>query len=307
MAYPYNDVNLNNEVGVMKFDSTLGWIPKEGNYTFEKYHENGSQIIFDFMEDGRRITSSDGFESDREIIIVGGSYTQGWAISNNQTFAWKLQNKLKSIGIEVKNYGVGAYGTYQSLLMLERINKGLVNPPNLVIYGFFDHHDERNIASSDWMQAIYRDRKNLDTLKVPYVGLRSNGMLLRHNPEDLKPWYGRNKSSIIYFFEKLYLRFYLYKDRKEKEIITEKLILEMNKFVNENMNSKLLVAHLERWGYHDYRVFLNENKKINYLDCTNENINKPGWFVKGDGHPNEKMNEYWAKIIFNEIKDKYLY
>ena len=43
----------------------------------------------------------------------------GQAINDNETFAFKMQKKLDNY--EVKNYGSGGFGTYQSYLKLKQL------------------------------------------------------------------------------------------------------------------------------------------------------------------------------------------
>jgi hypothetical protein len=49
-----------------------------------------------------------------ELWIMGGSFTHGWAVNDWETFPWLLQEGLPEY--RVVNFGVGGYGTLQSLV-----------------------------------------------------------------------------------------------------------------------------------------------------------------------------------------------
>ena len=51
-------------------------------------------------------------------MVLGCSFVQGWALSDEETFAWKLQERF--VRARVLNFGTAGYGTTQSLLALER-------------------------------------------------------------------------------------------------------------------------------------------------------------------------------------------
>ena len=92
-----------------------------------------------FLPDGSRATGSSQDVDAESLILVGGSLTQGFAVSDHETFAWKLQQKHP--GVTVTKYGTGAYGTYQSLLTLEQVF-ARQETPALVLYGFYEGHTQ---------------------------------------------------------------------------------------------------------------------------------------------------------------------
>src|SRR5262249_14741076 len=56
-------------------------------------------------------TSSDDRE---EVWIFGCSFTHGWSVNDDETFAWLLQKRFPEYN--VVNFGVSGYGTVHSLL-----------------------------------------------------------------------------------------------------------------------------------------------------------------------------------------------
>ena len=81
-------------------DPVLGWRPRSGKYEYPGYVAGEPSIRLTFLEDGRRLSESPELTGQRGalasgarpvILLLGGSYTLGWAISDEETYAWKLQ------------------------------------------------------------------------------------------------------------------------------------------------------------------------------------------------------------------------
>ena len=162
-VYTHKDVN---EPTMHEPDPVLGWQNKAGSYLVPPYHPSGQAIQITLLENGQRRTGVNSTADAREeLVLVGDSLTQGWAISDHETYAWKLQKRFPFL--KVLNYGTGGYGSYQSLLMLERQLPGLTRP-KFVLYGFIDHHEIRNCAAGEWLQALssHSRRAHVD---VPFV------------------------------------------------------------------------------------------------------------------------------------------
>ena len=78
-------------------DSALGWKHKEGEYRFPAFSPLGKGVRMHFQGDGSRSTSERTGAGGDSIAIFGGSFTEGFAISDDQTFAWKLQERFPGI------------------------------------------------------------------------------------------------------------------------------------------------------------------------------------------------------------------
>ena len=114
-----------------KYHPILGWKPKEGVYDFPPYTKNGNYTKFTILKDGNRYSGKSTTNVKGDIIFIGGSFGQGWAVNDEETFSYLFQKKLSNF--KVKNYSVAGYGSFQSLLMLEEILKKNRNV-KLVIY-----------------------------------------------------------------------------------------------------------------------------------------------------------------------------
>ena len=92
----------------------LGWTNRPGA------HIDAPWWTATFWTDGSRPTRPDPATTARDVILVlGCSYTQGYGVGDADTFAWKLQQRFPRY--DVRNFGTGGYGTYQSLLRFRRM------------------------------------------------------------------------------------------------------------------------------------------------------------------------------------------
>jgi len=116
----------------VKFDSDLGWdnVPKINGM----HHGcKGKPWFFSFDEDTGRKTPTKTSNEDAQISLYGGSFTLGAEVNDNQTWQYYLEQLS---GENVKNYGVGGYGTDQALFKLERnLKRGLKTP--VIVIGIY--------------------------------------------------------------------------------------------------------------------------------------------------------------------------
>ncbi|MBF0194151.1 MAG: SGNH/GDSL hydrolase family protein, partial [Magnetococcales bacterium] len=85
---------------------------------------------------------------DREsVFIIGDSFTFGWGVNEEETFARVLDNKLKkkNLPIDVVNLGIAGYGTKQSYERLLEYSARL-GTPDILIYMFCPNDPIDNIT-----------------------------------------------------------------------------------------------------------------------------------------------------------------
>lgn len=283
-----------NEPTMNEPDPILGWRSKEGSYLVPPYDPSGAETQYSLLASGLRKTSpkqNDTRDSRPKLIVVGCSYTQGWAISDEETYPWKLQNHFTKY--EVLNYGNAGYSTYQSLLMLERVLPTAQNP-TVVMYGFSDKHEVRNVAAVEWVRklSMYSKRGHVN---VPYVSRTAEGVLIRHAPEAYPSFPLRESSSLVALAESAYAELRGKKRTDDMREVTQRLILEMRD-LTQRYGVKFVVVFLvvneEAKNY--YRKFLAENQ-ISMIDCSHQLTDE--MIVKGEGHPNGSMNAVWSACI----------
>jgi len=289
-----------NEPTMHEPDAILGWQNKAGSYTVPPYHPSGETIHITFLKNGRRRTGvNSSVNSAGELVLIGDSFTQGWAISDSETYAWKLQKKFPFF--HILNYGTGGYGSYQSLLMLERELPSLGHP-KFVLYGFIEHSEVRNAAPAWWLELLSRYSRR-SHVNVPFATFDAEKGMLRHPPERYVSLPFRESSAVVTLVENSYMRLKTRKRFVNKRLITEQILLSMNRVSKEN-NAIFVTVLLDgdRNFKEHYIKFLSENN-IQVIDCIYEITNEMR--VPGEGHPNDKMNTLWAKCISDALNDQF--
>jgi hypothetical protein len=285
-----------NEPLVNISDPVLGWAPKEGKHKFKPWAKEGKETQLTINKDKSRST---GFinENKKKIIFIGGSVTQGWAVNDNETFSFLIQKK--NTNYKVYNFGVGGYGGYQSLLLLEKIFKDK-NNIELVIYGFIPHHEIRNTAAGSWMYLLNFFSKR-GFISLPYGSVDKNDNLIKNKPIEYITLPFGKKSALVAKIEKRIMKVRsIFREKKQTEISLA-IIDEMNNLSLKN-NSKFALLILEE--FHDIRLnkyytFL-KDKNILLLKCPMSNDPKYG--VPGDGHPNELSHNEIGECINQKLR-----
>lgn len=288
------DVRRPNAPTIHDRDPVFGWRNREGSYVFSPYAESGEKFHMTFLPGGRRAAGSGESAAKDAILLVGGSYMQGWAISDHDTCAWKLQQKYPSLN--VLNYGTDGYGTYQSLLVLER-ELPLLPSPLLVLYGFMEHHETRNVAPARWLRSL-SEFSGTEDVYIPYVTLDLQKSLVRHPPERymVTPW--RESLALMNHLGKKYATL-LTKDRDaQKSEVTEKILLEMNRLSEARGARFAVVLFSASEKTRDHYMRYLTARDIIVIDCIYPD--SPDMTVPGEGHPNGRKNSLWAECISSD-------
>jgi len=85
------------------------------------------------------------------IWIFGCSFTYGYALNDNETYPWLLQERLPHY--EVVNFGVSGYGTVQSLLQFRNALTERIRP-KIAVLAYASFHDVRNTFSRAWRKSL---------------------------------------------------------------------------------------------------------------------------------------------------------
>jgi hypothetical protein len=274
-------------------DATLGWRHKPGDYVFPPFWPRGPEVSMSLLEDGSRNTGTPPNAGPDTIVTLGGSFTEGFAISDHQTFSARIQQRFPEV--TVKNFGTGAYGTYQSLLMLEEI-LGRGPAPIIVLYNFYEGHEVRNVATAEWLRFLSRyARRHGSAIGIPYATLDARGELLRHPPEPYPRWPLRARSATVTFLQDLYTQVRIRPREGQAAAVTRRLMVEMNRICEAHgVRFAVVLLNMTPSNRRDYAAFLT-GQKLRYLDCALPLTIADQ--VPRDGHPNAAMNARWANCI----------
>jgi hypothetical protein len=142
------------------FDAELGWRPAASFQSAEvRTNSQGIRADRDFSLEPEAGIS--------RIVLIGDSFTWGEEVSNDETFAARLEHHLGDW--DVINLGVHGYGTDQQLLRLRR--DGFPFEPNVVLLAFYEENLYRNVVSfRDYAKPRFRvqnDQLILENTPVP--------------------------------------------------------------------------------------------------------------------------------------------
>jgi hypothetical protein len=78
-----------------------------------------------------------------ELVFLGDSFTMGWGVDQNQTYADLTEKKL---GVKALNAGISSYGTYREMLLFSKIKR---DSCKLVVLQYCDNDREENEARNE--------------------------------------------------------------------------------------------------------------------------------------------------------------
>jgi hypothetical protein len=154
-------------------DATLGYRHLPGRYRIT--FDNGDTWTATHGPDTLRITRPPDAPppSGPGIWIFGCSFVHGWGLDDADTFPWKVQELLSDH--DVRNFGVGGYGTLQSLLQFQG---ALANgsAPEVAVLAYAGFHDERNTRLRRWRRATFAYER-FGTTAQPFARLTRDATL----------------------------------------------------------------------------------------------------------------------------------
>ena len=281
-------------------DPVLGWRNKPGTYTRELYLPGYDEpAVTTILADGSRRTGRQVVSARaRRVAVVGGAFTQGWCLSDDQTFASLLEQSLT--GADVENHACVGYGTYQSLLLVERLMSNA--PPRVVVYGLVEDHEAINVASYDVMRMLSElaHRRGM-AYPLPYCDLAADGTLVRYEPESYPPRRGIEHSAILNAIHRAKLREQWRGRSAAKRAVTLEILRAMHTACRA-ADAWLVVAvlSLERDGAREYQRFFKE-WGVAFVDCRLEWT--PRYVVPDEEHPAAPAHDFWAKRMRKAVQD----
>jgi len=283
-------------------DPLLGWRNKPGAVVWPgRGRDAGHPIALTFWPGGRRATAAAPGSPRPEVAILGCSYAQGWALSDADTFAWQLQERFPEHSFA--NLGTAGYGTYQSLLALERHFSEYSGGVDLVIYAFIEHHEIRNVAPAGWIRRLATATAS-NRLGVPFATLGADGSLVRNPPEAYPKWFFDDQIASVALLEAQVADWRDGDRASEARSVTERLLLDLRD-VSARRGAPLLVAILEARpaAHHHYLRWLAAHG-IETVDCANPHSLDAAYLVPGYGHPGREIHADWAACIGHALEPR---
>ena len=162
-----------------------------------------------------------------------------------------------------------------SALSLRRI-------PDLVLYGFFWHHENRNVGDPTWLESLasFSRRAAVD---VPYCTLDSLGAVKRHSPERHPRWPLMDRLATVSTLNHVYSRFRGRPRLADRAAVTQKLLSTMKTVSNGVGASFVTILLAVGSTQRDTYLGLLRSSQIDYIDCAIDFT--PDLIVTGEGHP----------------------
>lgn len=269
----------------------LGWRNRPGSHRVPAF-DGGRDLRVTFLEDRSRATSSGPPSDLPRIVLLGDSFTQGWAVGDADTFAWRLQERLP--GYRFVNHGTAGYGTYQSLRLLEALRPEETQATAAVVYGFLEPHADRNVAAEAYLAGALQEAER-GYAGVPFAELDDAGELVRRAPIRHPSWPGRERLATIAFAERMAARWSARRRTSQRVEVTERLVVSLRDRAR-SLRSRFVLAFL--WGSTEARSHWTtfcETHAIAFADCALALT--PELQVPGDGHPNARAHAHYATCL----------
>ncbi len=132
------------------------------------------------------------------LWIFGCSFTYGWAVDDEATYAWRLQEALP--GFDVVNFAVTGYGEIHALIQLrEALDERPA--PAVVVVAYAGFHDERNTFLRTRRKNLV-PWKHLGPLVQPYARLEQGRLVIRQAEVEYRPFPFMDRSAFSHYLEK---------------------------------------------------------------------------------------------------------
>lgn len=281
-------------------DPQLGWINRPiAKQAFRVPGEPPHTVTI--LENGARASSlrTSIRDTRRDIIFVGCSFTHGWGLNDEETFAWKVQAALPDWNVH--NFGVNGYGTCQAYMLLKRLFEREKWHKPVVIYGFIDEHESRNVADYLWHYVLSL-LTSTGNVSLPSCMTDSLGAIVFNPPRPYPEFPFRHTLAAIPIFEKLYLKVQGASLASQSQVITEQLLVEMEAFTTarSGMFVALFFKSSQPRSSH-YRQFL-KNRGSRIIDINLSDQKNTGRLTFFDGHPNSRMTDLIAQNVVNFMR-----
>jgi len=128
---------------VIQFNRQFSSFSPDLGYTLRP---NSKGYHHDLEYDNEFIINSFGLRDDEPslakpgIIFIGDSFTMGWGIDQDKTFAQLTEQKT---GTKALNAGISSYGTYREMLLLSKLHR---DSCKLLVIQYCDNDIEENTA-----------------------------------------------------------------------------------------------------------------------------------------------------------------
>jgi hypothetical protein len=276
-----------------RYDSLLFYTLKTGENDFSSIEFNTTLRV-----------NTRGFRDDEptmgnpDIVLIGDSYTMGWGVEQNETFAERLKKKIDKTTL---NLGISSYGTAREVMAAKLFD--LCNVDLIILqYGVLDELENREFVLNDFNLPI-----------------SSKNELVRHQRwNSIWKSYFPLKYSYVAFFNLISIIVGKSSLVSEENAVPLKLtrqnledFFKIISILQEDFEGEILLVNFCQYGRQNiipeqFMDWIRSNKtnRVNVLDLGKE-LNPEDFFVIDD-HLNAKGHNKVASIIYDFILEKKL-
>jgi hypothetical protein len=281
-------------------DPVIGWKPLAGRYVVSAYWPGAADVAVTIQADGTRATAPSRSFAETMVLAIGDSLTLGWAISDQDTFLWRLQHRRPNL--EFVNLGALGYSTWQAFLRSQEFIRASRRRPAHVIYQFVDDHELRNVGSLGWQLKLNQFARR-GHVSVPYcLAGRLGGELDCRPPESFPRWPLDRYSFLVNFVKARYVRLADRGRLAQKERVTRALLERMSGWYRSiGAVFHVVFVWVDEGPRERYAAFLRD-AGIPSANCVHPLREEPEMRVPGEGHPNAQMNAFLADCIEQHLR-----
>lgn len=251
------------------------------------------------LPSGIRKTRNTPIESDQNIHFLGCSFTYGYGVNDEQTFASKIQ-KVQA-DKKIINHGVVGYGTAQNYLQLQSLN---LDSGDIVILCLSSEHLKRNTLSPAYRKHLKLGFENSsDNLSELMNGARFPYLSSCDSIISYEDWFsmytnyrGRNWFSSVNFVQTLVDEFQ--EDLDNQISVTTCLLKRMYSKCNEqDVDFKVVCLDTSE----ETKKIQQDSNEIPWLNIDFDFGNADYTNAPFDTHPNESGHQ----LIANKVLEHY--
>ena len=291
---------VNPDDGFFISDPELGICHKPGthkiegaDYSFISSHGNDSLRLTQRINGHK---TNGAHEHKDEVWVFGCSYTHGWALNDEETYPWLLQERLPDY--RVVNFGTSGYSTVQSLCQLRRA-LNTRKKPKFVIMAYCDSHDPRNTFARSWKKVFKPYVNGLDNPRFPSGRVDRDGLLkISDVPVNYSPFPLMKKSALVHVIEDGYN--WLEEKKLNSHLVSRAAMEELMKACDE-FGVKLIVSGLVDSQETKNMLVYCKREGISVVDLS-VNFQEPLQARMQQGtFPDAETNKYYADRLANFI------
>lgn len=291
--WPTTETILGDNQNGHRVDPTRGWEKVPGSF---RNVRAGRTVVATHWSNDARATAERELSSDRRVVLLGGSFAYGFGLNDSETFAWLLKETTPDI--EWLNLATSGYGTYQSLLTLERYFGNEELSPIIVIYGFNWFHERRNVAADPWQYAMAYTSPGI-RLSIPYVVLE-RGENLERKIHIYPDWPLKRVSAAVALAERAFNKLQISGRAERGPAVMRALLLEMNRLTRERGSRLLILVMGARCDYFEFF----EQANIEFVNCRPPTYSPE--MSLSDGHPSARRNLHYAECLGSYLRQNEL-